>query len=488
MGAAPAAVAGEPLTSVSASAPPIAPVEQRERWVVWLVTATVFLSVLNTTMANVALPTIGARFDAGPAQVGWLVTLYSLVFGITTPFYGRLGDRFGLRRMYVLGLTIFVTSSLLAALAPAFWLLVVFRAGQGLGSAAIPSLGIAMLTRTVPSERRGVALGLVGASVGAGQALGPTLGGTLTEFISWRAVFLISCVAVVLIPPARRLMSADVNPDAQPIDWFGGLALGGLIAGLLVAVGNLEGMGPASPVVLGPLAFSGLAFGLLVVRQRAAAFPFIDRLLLANPRYLALCALGFLTMASNVGAFILAPFLLEEVNGLGAALVGLTLLPQAVAVTFLSRPVGRLADRFDTLKLAAIGFSINLTVLVTLAVFAVGWPAYVLAGLFVLFGVGQAFVSSPITVSISRVVPTRATGAGLGLYNMMFFIGSSFGATASTALLAARETAAEPLLPFYRGNPLYSEFGDAYLFSVAATAVALFTIWLARRTRAPVEE
>lgn len=473
------------MTTREAPAATVASVDERERWVVWLVTATVFISVINTTMANVALPTIGSAFDVGPGQVGWLVTLYSLVFGITTPFYGRLGDRYGLRRMYITGLSIFVVSSLLASLAPSFWVLVLFRAGQGLGSAAIPSLGIAMLTRTVPSHRRGAALGLVGASVGAGQALGPTLGGTLTEFVSWRAVFLVSCVAAALIPPARRLMSDAVNPQAQPVDWFGGLALGGTIAGLLVAVSNLRDGGPASPAVLGALGFSALAFGLLCLRQRRALYPFIDRVLLANQRYLALCALGFLTMASNIGAFILAPYLLEDVNGLGAALVGLTLLPQALAATFVSRPVGRLADRFDALKLAAIGTSLNLLVLLTLAIFAVGWPAPMLAAIFLLFGVGQAFVSSPLTVTISRVVPARATGTGLGLYNMMFFIGSAFGAAASTALLAARENASGPLLPWYRGDPLYSEFGDAYLFSLAASVVALGVIWLASRARAP---
>jgi MFS family permease len=283
-------------------------------------------------------------------------------------------------------------------------------------------------------------------------------------------------------------MPSEVNPQAQPVDWFGGLALGGTIAGLLITVGNLEGSGVASPMVLGPLAMALLAFGLLVLRQRSARFPFIDRLLLANPRYLALCALGFLVMASNIGAFIVAPFLLEEVNGLGAALVGLTLLPQAVMATLISRPVGGLSDRFDTLKLTAIGFGINLGVLVLLAVFAVGWPAWVLAGLFVMFGAGQAFVSAPISVAITRVVPARATGTGLGLYNMMFFIGSAFGAAAATAMLAARETADSALLPFYRGAAAFSEFSDAYLVSLVATSVALVVVWLASRTRVPSDD
>jgi MFS family permease len=179
---------------------------------------------------------------------------------------------------------------------------------------------------------------------------------------------------------------------------------------------------------------------------------------------------------------------LEDVNGLSAALVGLTLLPQALMTTFSSRPVGRLCDRFDTLKLTAVGFGINLTVLLTLAIFAVGWPAWVLAGLFAIFGIGQAFVSAPISVSITRVIPARVTGTGLGLYNMMFFIGSAFGAAAATATLAAREGADAALMPFYQGTPDFPWFSDAYLFSLSAAGVALVVVWLASRTRVPRDD
>jgi MFS transporter, DHA2 family, metal-tetracycline-proton antiporter len=479
------------VTGVTPVQPPVVSDEEagRERWIVWIVTATVFVSVLNTTMVNVALPTIGDVFDAGPARVAWLATLYSLVFGISTPFYGRLGDRYGLRLMFIVGMSIFVISSLVAGVVPEFWMLIVCRVGQALGSAAIPSLGIAMITRTIPGNRRGAAMGLIGASVGAGQALGPTLGGSLTEFASWRWLFLISACLVFLIPPALRRLPVDTDRNRLPVDWIGGLMLATAIAGTLLGIGSLEEQGIVSLPVLGSFSVAALAVAGTVARQRTVEYPFIERILLGNLRYVLLCAIGFLSMGAGVGAIILAPFLLERVNGLSTAVVGLVLLPQAVALTLFSRPMGRYADRYDSLMLMSIGLVINVCVVGVMATIAVGWSTLALVGLFVFLGVGQAMVNSPLSVSVTRAIPARSAGSGLGIYNMLFFVGGGFGAASATALLAARESAPEALLPVYAGAREFTEFGDAYLYSFFAFAVALLITRVASRTTSePVQE
>lgn len=458
----------------------------RENWIIWLAAATVFVSVLNTTMVNVALPTIGDVFNAGPARVAWLATLYSLMFGVATPFYGRLGDRYGLRKMYVIGMGIFVVSSLMAGLAPEFWMLVLCRIGQAIGSAAIPSLGTAMITRIIPGNRRGAAMGLIGACVGAGQALGPTLGGVLTEFASWRLLFLVSASLVFLIPLTIREFPGDFERNRTPVDWLGGITIGAAIAGLLFGIGNLEEQGLISPLVLGSFGVSVLAALAAVARQRTVSYPFIDRALLANRRFVLLCLIGFLAMGGTVGAIILAPFLFEEVNGLSTASVGLALLPQAVVVTFLSRPMGRLADRYDALQIMTIGLILGIIVIAVMATVAVGWSTWALVGLFLFLGLGQAMVNSPLAVTVTRVIPSRSAGTGLGIYNMLFFAGGGFGAAISTTLLATREDAADALLPIYSGAKEFSEFGDAYLYPLAAYCVALLLTRLAHR--APVNE
>lgn len=461
--------------------------EHRERWIVWIVTAAVFVSVLNTTMVNVALPTIGEVFDAGPARVGWLATMYSLMFGIATPFYGRLGDRYGLRKMFVIGMSIFVLSSLAAGIAPDFWMLILFRVGQALGSAAIPSLGIAMITWTIPGHRRGAAMGLVSASVGAGQALGPTLGGTLTEFASWRFVFLVSAGLVLLVPAALKRFPGHLETNRTPVDWLGGVVLGLTIAGTLFGIGNIEERGFNSITVLGAFAVAAIALLATIFRQRKVRFPFIERALLANRRYLMLCGIGFLAMGANVGGLILAPFLLERVNGLSTATVGLALLPQAVVLTLLSRPMGRLADKVNALQLVSAGLVISVLMTTLMATIGVGQSTLVIAGLLVVLGIGQAMVNSPLSVTLTRSIPQRYAGVGLGIYNMLFFVGGGFGAAAATTLLAVRETSTSTLLPIYAGADAFSEFGDAYLYSLFAFAAALVLTRIALRATSEPE-
>ena len=451
-----------------------------EGWIVALVTACVFMSVVNTTMVNVSLPAIGDSFNASPASLGWLVTLYSLTFGVATPFYGRLGDRYGLRRMFVVGLCIFVATSLLAGLATTFPLLMLARAGQAFGSAAIFSLGIGMLARVVPQERRGRSLGIVSTAVGAGSALGPTLGGGLTQLVSWRMVFLVSAMLVVLIPVCLRYLPSTRGERGTPPDWLGGVTLGATIAGILLVTAGLQRNGATSALVIISLLVALTGLTLTIWRQRIAANPFIERLLLTNRRYLLFCVTGFCAMAGNVGALVVAPFLFKEINGLSAGETGLALLPTALAVALLSRTAGRLADRYEPFLLIIAGMFVNLITLILLATIGIGWPVIPFAALSTFLGVGQAFVNSPLSVVLTRTIPQRIYGVGLGIYNMLFFVGSGFGAALSTALLDARDGAANTILPVYFGDDRYTHISDAFLPAIAIILAGLLTASAAR--------
>lgn len=452
-----------------------------ERWVVGLVASCVLISVANTTMVNVALPDIGDHFDASPGRLGLLVTLYSLTFGIATPFYGRLGDRYGLRRMFVIGLSIFTACSLLAGSAPTFPLLILFRAGQALGSAAIPSLGIGMIARAIPPERRGRALGIVSTGVGIGSGLGPTLGGSLTQFISWRMVFLISCALALLIPWVLRKLPNPPGDRSRGVDWLGGVALAGTIAGFLQTVSGVQRFGIGSPVVISAIVVGSVSLVLCIWRQRSAAEPFIERVLLADRRYVFLCLTGFCAMAGTIGAQVSLPFLLEDVNGLSAGKTGLALLPMAVAVALLARTAGRMADSGNPYRLITIGLIISLSAAIVLASFAIGLPPVAVAGIAAFLGVGQAFFNSPLSTTLTRTVPQRVYGVGLGLYNMLFFVGGGFGASLSTALVESRANSSTPLLPTYTGPAEHIAYSDAFLPTICVFIVGIVVIRLGAR-------
>lgn len=457
--------------------------ERHERWIVAIVSACIFVSVVNTSMVNVALPAIGDRFRADEASVGWLVTIYSLTFGIGTPFYGRLGDRYGLRNMFIIGLCIFVAASVLAGAAASFGILIAFRALQAAGSAAIPSLGMAMIAYVVPLERRGQAMGMSAMAVGAGSALGPTLGGALTEFASWRMVFFLSAVLGLLIPFAIRFLPAGHGDGEGEIDWFGGITLGVAIAGFMLAVAGAQRQGITSTLVLAALVAATVGTSATYWRQRAATRPFVDRLLVANRRYLLLCSIGFCTMAGNIGALVVTPFLFRDINDLSAGQIGIAMLPAAAAVTLFSRPVGKLADRVDPFMLVLTGLAVTFTTLVLMAGVGIGWSAMAFASLMMFVGVGQALISAPLSVILTASVPRRVYGAGLGIYNMSFFVGSGFGAALATAMLASRRNSETALFPFFTGSTEFSEFADAFIPSIALYAAALVLTLMAQRAR-----
>lgn len=453
-----------------------------ERWIVAVVTLAIFLTVANTSMVNVALPAIGDHFDAGEARLGWLVTAYSLTFGVGTPFYGRLGDRYGRRAVFVIGLTIFVIASILAGIAVSFPMLLVFRALQAAGAASIPSLGIAMIARAIPQERRGRTLGVISTAVGAGSAIGPTLGGAATEIVSWRMVFLLSAALGALIPLSLRYLPESRGEDTGRVDWLGGITLGAAIAGLLLAVAGLQREGATSILVIASILVAVVGMALTFWRQRMAENPFIERVLLGNRRYLLLTLIGFLSMTGNIGALVVAPFLFSTINGLSSGQIGLALLPQALAVAFLSRTAGRLSDRMDTFTLVTAGLLINFATLLVMATIGIGWPAPAFAALAIFLGIGQALVNAPLSTTLTATVPARVYGAGLGIYNMLFFVGSGFGAAISTAIVEAREDAGSAILPVYLGSERFIEFSDAFLPGIAAFALAAVIAQVARRS------
>ena len=453
----------------------------RERWIVAIVALSSFMTVTSGTMANVALPAIGDHFEVDTAAIGWLVTIYLLTFGIAMPFHGRLSDRFGERRIFVFGLTVFTIGATLTGLAVSFPMLLICRALQSVGAAAVTSLGIAMVARVVPSERRGRTLGIVTTAVSGGTALGPTLGGAITQFGSWRMVFLFSSLLLLVIPFALRHLPSPPERNPVRIDWFGGVAVGMAVAGVILSITSLQRDGGFSTLVLVSIGVAVAGVVLTVLRQRTHPAPFIERTLLINRQYLLLCLVGLLTMMGTISAYIIAPFLYRDVNGLSSGQVGLALLPQALAVVILSRTAGRLSDRISPYRLICIGLLISSATLLSFSTLAIGWSAPAFAALTVVLGIGQSFVNAPLSTALTRSIPASVFGVGLGVYNMLFFVGTSLGAAIATGLLTSRESASSTLLPFYRGSVQFSEYSDAFLPGVIACLLAAGVVLTAAR-------
>lgn len=449
---------------------------RRTRILLGVVVTAITITVMNNSMVIVLLPEIRADFSASAAALSWVVTAFSLAFAVGTPLYGRIGDVFGIRRVFCAGLALFVVGSVLAVLAPGLPILLLARVLQGVGGSAVPALASATVTRVLPAGHRGLAFGLIGTGVGVGQALGPVLGGLVAQVAGWTAPFLgaAALTAPVLLVAARILPGGD--PDARRgwsrIDVPGGLLLGSAAALALFGVtqGQQAGFGEVSS--WGSVAVAAALAGTFALRIRTATEPFAPPALFANPRFVTTAVVGFLTLFCYLGTILLVPQLVTSVNGLRVGQVGLVLLPGAAAVAALSAPFGRLSDRVGSRLPVTTGLAVLIVSVLTLSTFA-GGSVVVVGAVMLGLGLALSLITSPLINAVSAAVPETHSGVGLGIYQGAFFLGGGTGAAVVGAVLSARSGADAAAW-----NPLHAGAGSGFSDTLSVVAVVVVLAWV----------
>ncbi|MEO0605254.1 MAG: MFS transporter, partial [Myxococcota bacterium] len=409
-----------------------------------IVLAFVFLSVASGTLVNVALPFIGEHFDAPESRFSWVVSGFMLTFGVFSAIHGRLGDVFGVRRLYLGGATLFLVCALLAAFAPSLEVLVGIRVVQGIGAAAIPALGATILTRTLPPHELGRGMGAFVATVGLSATVSPFIGGFLLEVADWHFVIAVPAIGLALLPFATRALpdTLDACPPARRFDWVGALLLSASASALL-AVPSVAGRGLPWAIGVGGLGL-GLAAAFLRWIDRVDE-PFLPPMLARSPGFVATAITGAIVNGARFGSIVLVPILLEE-QGVSATTIGLTLVPGAIALTLLSPTSGRLADRRGVRAAVVPGVA---GLLATLAAtgFLVDQGIFGVTLSLTLTGAAFAFVQPPLLSGLGAVVPKDAAGVGNGTYLMVFFLGGAFGVAVSLGVLAMQPVGTAAWLP-----------------------------------------
>ena len=446
-----------------------------------VVVTAILIGVLNQTFVNVVVPDIREAYGATQGQVGWVITGYLLVFAVGIPLYGRVADMYSLRRAFAAGLTLLAAGSLACALAPTLPLLVGARILQAVGASAIPALGFASVAKALPPGERCTALGLLSSSVGIGAAIGPVVGGAVAGLTGWQVLFYATLVfALVLVPLALRVLPGAPEGGAPPgllaaihhFDVPGGLALA-LSAGLAlfgVTQGQVAGFG--SPASWASFVLAAVAAIFFVRRIAVADEPFVSPRLFGNRAFLATAGVGFFMMFCNVASLVLSPLLLSDANGLDSAGIGLVLAPGAIAVAFLSPIAGRLSDRFGPRLLVRSGLVTIAVSTFFVATFAAGGSVVLVALGILGQGSGLAAATTPSAKAVTTVLSRAESGVGLGIYQMLFFLGGGFGTAIGATFLAFREEArAGALNPLHTGAA--AAFSDAFMFLTIAALVAL---------------
>jgi EmrB/QacA subfamily drug resistance transporter len=391
----------------------------------WVVAATVLgsgVAALGATVVNIALPAIGRDLDADLADLQWVTTSYVLTLSAFLLLGGALGDRYGRRRVFVIGVVWFAVASALCAIAPSAGFLIAARAVQGIGAALLTPGSLAILQASFVPEDRSKAIGAWSGLGGLATAGGPVLGGWLIDVASWRWVFLVNLPMVAAtvwitarhVPESRDEARAsrggrlDVGGAALAVVWLGALAL---------ALIGAPARGWTSTATLGLVAVTVTAFGAFIVVERRAADPMLPLEMFAEARFSSINAVTFVVYGALTGALFLLPIALQVGGGYSPLAAGVATLPITVIMLVGSAPSGALATR--------IGPKLQLTagpVLVGLGLFMLrdagggSYASTVLPGL-VVHGIGLALTVAPLTAVALDAAPAEHAGVASAVNN-----------------------------------------------------------------------
>jgi EmrB/QacA subfamily drug resistance transporter len=461
--------------------------DPRRWWSLVLLCLAQFMVILDITVVNVALPTIGTDLGLDRAWLTWVVTAYTLCFGGLLLLGGRLADTLDRRRTFLAGLGLFTAASLASGLAQTGTMLVAARAGQGVGAALLSPAALATITTTFHGAERNRALGIWAAIAGAGAAVGVLAGGVLVEYASWRWVFYINLPVGILVVAAVPVLVTAVRPSHQarrvdlPGALAGTLATAAVIYGLVTA--GSDGWG-ATTTVLGLAAGLGLA-GVFVVVERAARQPLVPLGLLARRPLLAGQLIMLATSGLLLATYFLASLYLQRVLGYTALDTGLVFLAAALATIAGSHLAAQAVSRLGPRPVAGVGFTLAAAGALLLSRLPADASVLVdlLPGLLLTTaGLGAGFVVAT-TTAMAHIDHDQA-GLTSGLLSTGHELGASLG-VAVVSTIAAASVASDPLA----GRPPVSGFDRAFLACAAvAAAAAAAAGWLLPPGRPPTTD
>ena len=408
------------------------------RWALASLSLSMLLSSLGTSIANVGLPTLALAFNASFQEVQWIVLAYLLAITTLIVSVGRLGDIIGRRRLLLAGIFLFTVASVLCGVAPTLWLLIAARAAQGLGAAIMMALTMAFVGETVPKERTGSAMGLLGTMSAIGTALGPSLGGVLIAGFGWPAIFLINVpLGILALLLAHRFLPVDrreTKADRTGFDNVGTLLLALTLAAYALAM--TMGRGSFGPLNMALLLAAVVGVGLFVLAETKAASPLIRLAMFRNPVLSAGFAMSALVTTVVMATLVVGPFYLSGALALDAARVGLVMSSGPIVAALTGVPAGRIVDRFGAHRMSIvglIGMAVGSSILPLLPT-RFGVPGYI-APLVVITAGYALFQAANNTAVMTNIRPDQR-GVISGMLNLSRNLGLITGASVMGAVFA----------------------------------------------------
>ena len=413
--------------------------ENRRWWTLGAVAFGLFMIMLDNTVVNVALPSIQRDLGVGLSELQWIVAGYALTFAALMLTGGKLADHYGRRLIFVVGLTIFTLASLGCGLAESGDALIAARVVQGAGAALMNPATLSIISATFPPEQRGMAIGIWAGVSALALAIGPLVGGLLTDHLDWSWIFFVNVPVGVLAVAASFLVieeSRDTSEERR-LDLPGQLAGGLGLFALTYALIEANTYGWTSGRILGAFAVAAAALGLFVWLERVQRVPMLDLGLFRNGTFAGANTVILLVALAMFGVFFFVSLYMQNILGFSAVETGAAFLPMTVLIILIAPIAGKTSDRIGSRWLLTAGMvlvGLQLLYLSRLGVDESYWD--LLPGLLV-GGLGMALVMTPSAAAAVRSVPVDKAGVGSAVLNAFRQVGGSLGIAVMGAIIAA---------------------------------------------------
>ncbi|MFV9511440.1 MFS transporter [Tepidibacillus sp. LV47] len=409
----------------------------------WYVLATVsvgtFMSTLDSSIVNVALPTISSQLHSDISILQWVVTAYLLTISSLLPVFGRTADMFGRKKVYSLGFLIFILGSLLCGFADNIWFLVGSRVLQAVGASMLMSNSAAIITAIFPSNERGKALGLTGTVVALGSLTGPALGGLLIGLTSWRSIFFINIpLGIIGYLAARLILPNDESRKAQEsFDFIGAITFTAGMISLLLGINNGEDWGWTSLSVLFSLIIGLALLFVFFINERKTQHPLIDLSLFSNRPFMIGNLSGWLSFVAMFANNMLLPFYLQHILNYTPSQVGLLMTVFPITMAIVAPISGHASDKFGPIVLTTSGLAITGLGLFYFSTLSATAQFYQIIPGSILIGLGSGMFQSPNNSSVMSSVPPQKLGIAGGINSLVRNLGMIIGIAFSVSLFEA---------------------------------------------------
>jgi MFS transporter, DHA2 family, multidrug resistance protein len=412
------------------------------KWtVMWIIMMGVMMATLDSSIVNVSLPKIMADFGLNADDIEWVSTGYMLAFATLMPLTGWLRDKIGYKNIYVGALFLFTLGSVLCGMAWNLPTLVIARVIQAIGGGAMQPTGMAISTEVFPPRERGSAMGMFGVGIIIGPAIGPTLGGWLTDYFGWRSIFLVNLpIGIVTVMAALEFMIKDAPHKLikKPFDFWGFGFLSLFLVALLLAVSKGQKLGWGSDFIIACFIFSVLGFIGFMLVETHIDYPIIDLSLFKIPTF---ATASVITVARSLGLFgsiFLIPLFVQQQMGYTAMQSGILMLPPSLMMLLVFPVFGKLADKVGPKWPSIIGIIIVAYSLFMYHNISVDMTPWALIVPMMVRSVGMGLLMAPITTAVMNSVPQNKIGVASSMNNILMQVGAAIGIAIFVAILSNR--------------------------------------------------